>query len=86
MNILKTFLLPILLLSQGVTAQVSSNVPRPTDDKVDFTKIENIIIYIVLPLIIVVLYFVYRKTKKREIEKAAEQEAMNKKNKTNNEL
>lgn len=86
MNILKTFLLPILLLSQGVTAQVSSNVPRPTDDKVDFTKIENIIIYIVLPLIIVVLYFVYRKTKKREIEKDAEQEAMNKKNKTNNEL
>jgi len=80
------FIGAFILLSQVINAQIGTNVPRPDNTPVDFSRIENIIIYIVLPILIVVLYFVYRKRKKKEAEQAAEQEAKQNKNKTNTEL
>lgn len=43
--------------------QKPTEVPRQQDSPVDFSKTENIVLFIVLPIIIICLYFVWRRKK-----------------------
>ncbi|UNY98213.1 adenylosuccinate synthetase [Zhouia spongiae] len=50
--------------------QAPEEIPKDSDnDPVDFTAFENILIYIIIPILIFVLYFVWRQMKQRERKK-----------------
>ncbi|MGB3342316.1 MAG: hypothetical protein WBA61_00255 [Aequorivita sp.] len=68
MNTKKTVLAVITLLSTFlVSAQIPTEVPKPQDNKaVDFSNPTDIIIFIVLPLVVVVLFIVWRGKKRKE--------------------
>ena len=52
--------------SQLLFFQIPTNVPHPdTNTPIDFSKPEDVIIYIVIPLIIVGLYFAIRSQRKK---------------------
>ncbi|UPQ78159.1 adenylosuccinate synthetase [Flavobacterium azooxidireducens] len=53
----------ILLISGFVFAQKPSEIPGDTG-KVELTETSDIIIYILIPIIIIILYFVWKKRKK----------------------
>lgn len=53
----------ILLTSGFVFAQKPSEIPGDTG-KVELTETSDVIIYILIPIIITVLYFVWKKRKK----------------------
>ena len=53
----------ILLISGFVFAQKPSEIPGDTG-KVELTETSDVIIYILIPIIITVLYFVWKKRKK----------------------
>lgn len=58
-----------LLMMITASAQTPDMCPPPNPEPVEKTTL-NIILYIVLPLLLVVIYFLYRKTlKKREKDK-----------------
>lgn len=53
----------ILLISGFVFAQKPSEIPGDTG-KVELTETSDVIIYILIPIIIIILYFVWKKRKK----------------------
>jgi len=53
----------ILLISGFVFAQKPSDIPGDTG-KVELTETSDVIIYILIPIIIIILYFVWKKRKK----------------------
>jgi len=75
-----------LLFSVWMTlayAQKPTVAPKPQDSHVDFSKPENIIIYIVLPIVFIVLYFIWRSNKRKE-ERQKELENLNNNQKDKN--
>ena len=62
-------------------AQKPTVAPKPQDSHVDFSKPENIIIYIVLPIVFIVLYFIWRSNKRKEEQKELENLNNNQKDK-----
>lgn len=85
-QIIYSFLLSIILFfTNGITlfAQKPSNLPSANGEPVDFFgSMTNIVVYIVIPLIIVILYLIWRKRKIKEalIEKEKELEEKKKEN------
>lgn len=59
-------LLLIILNITSLFAQKATEANRPQDTPVDFSKPENIVLFIVLPIIVVILYFIWRKHKKKD--------------------
>lgn len=56
-----------LLFSSAATwAQKPTMSPKGDYDPVDFQQIENIVIFIVIPIVFLILYFVWRKKKRNE--------------------
>lgn len=53
----------ILLISGFVFAQKPSEIPGDMG-KVELTETSDVIIYILIPIIIIILYFVWKKRKK----------------------
>ncbi len=48
-------------------AQLPRHVPRISDEPLDvFGSTENIIVYVVIPVLIIILYIVWRRRKRRE--------------------
>jgi len=45
-------------------AQIPTEVPKPSDKPIDLSNPADIIIYIVLPLCIILLYFIWRGKRK----------------------
>ncbi|RMA64429.1 hypothetical protein BXY75_1304 [Ulvibacter antarcticus] len=65
---LHILVLNFLFILKG-TAQIPKEVPHPNNNSpVDFSKTEDIIIYIVLPVIFIVLYFISRKYRHKKKE------------------
>ena len=63
----KTVSLFVLLLVIGtLNAQIPTEVPKPSDKPIDITNPADIIIYIVLPLCVVLLFFIWRGRKKNQ--------------------
>lgn len=62
-----TILFLLLLFWNFIQAQAPDIIPYGESDKIEFTP-TNIIVYIVLPVLIVIGYFYYRK-KQREKER-----------------
>lgn len=55
-----------LLTSFSSLAQISSNVPNPKNNPpVDFSEPVNIVIFIILPICITILYFIWRREKRK---------------------
>lgn len=49
------------------SAQIPTEVPKPQDNKpVDFSNPTDIIIFIVLPLVVIVLFIVWRGKKRKD--------------------
>ncbi|EGV44805.1 adenylosuccinate synthetase [Bizionia argentinensis JUB59] len=47
--------------------QIPTNAPNPGDSgTVDLTKPFDLIVFIILPIIIVILYFIWKRNKKRD--------------------
>ncbi|HRE79244.1 MAG TPA: hypothetical protein PLL09_15610 [Flavobacterium sp.] len=57
----------ILLISGFVFAQKPSEIPGDTG-KVELTETSDVIIYILIPVVVTILYFVWRKRKKNRAE------------------
>jgi hypothetical protein len=58
-------LLAIILMIPSITyAQYQEGIPKPSGP-VDLTKTSNIVIFIALPLIILIVYLIFRKRIKR---------------------
>ena len=56
----------LLFAFGGITyAQKPTEVPRAQDSPVDFSQPENIVLFVVLPIIIVALYFVWRRSQQK---------------------
>ena len=68
MMLQKNILAGIVTLFSGflVYAQKPTMAPKGDHEPIDFSQPENIIIYIVLPIVFVVLYFLWRSKKKNE--------------------
>ncbi len=63
----KTVPLFFLLSAVGtLSAQIPTDVPKPSDQPIDITNPADIIIYIVLPLCAVLLFFIWRGRKKNQ--------------------
>jgi hypothetical protein len=59
----KSIRLFILLTSVSLYAQKPTEIPGYTG-KVELSKTSDLIIYIIIPVVIIILYFVWRKQKK----------------------
>lgn len=55
-----------LFSSLMVLAQKPTMSPKGDYDPIDFQQIENIVIFIVLPIVFLILYFIWRKKKRNE--------------------
>lgn len=62
----------LMLYATSIFAQKATEANRPQDTPVDFSDPVNIVLFIVLPIIVIILYFIWRKHKKRDIQKAME--------------
>ena len=59
--------LKILVIFQWAFFQIPTNVPHPNNNSpIDLSKPEDLIIYIILPLIIAALYFIGIRGRKRK--------------------
>ncbi|MDO9554122.1 hypothetical protein [Rhodonellum sp.] len=61
------FFFSILTVFQSI-AQTQREIPKPRGP-VDFSETSNVVIFIVIPLIIFILYLIWRKEIKKRIEK-----------------
>nr|WP_211482880.1 hypothetical protein [Algoriphagus locisalis] len=62
---LSNFLLAIILLIPGISyAQYQENIPKPSGP-VDLSETSNQVIFIALPLLILILYLIFRKRIKK---------------------
>ena len=67
---MRAFIASLLLMVSGlIYAQRPTNIPEPSEPFNVFESAENIIFYIVLPVIIIVLYIIWRRRISREKEK-----------------
>ena len=58
--------LKILVIFQLAFFQIPTDVPHPNNNSpIDLSKPEDLIIYIILPLIIAALYFIGKRSRKR---------------------
>lgn len=74
MNSLKIAFATFLLLNSSLLfAQKATEANRPQDTPLDFSKPENIVLFIVIPIVFVILYFVWRNLQKKDRLKAEEQ-------------
>lgn len=64
----KTSIFTVLLFILGSVgfAQKPTSAPKAQDSPVDFSQPENIVLFIVLPIVIVILYFLWRRSKRQE--------------------
>jgi RsiW-degrading membrane proteinase PrsW (M82 family) len=63
----KVILLSLFLFVNNVLiAQKPTEVPKPSEEPIDLTNPADIIIYIVLPACAVLLYFIYRNSRKKK--------------------
>ncbi len=68
------FLLAIILLVPGISfAQYQENIPKPSGP-IDFSETSNQVIFILIPLLILILYLIFR----RRIKKIKEGKRKNK--------
>lgn len=63
----KCISLLILMISGFVFAQKPSGIPSDTG-KVELSETSDVVLYIVIPVVVVILYFVWRKRKKNSAE------------------
>ena len=73
---LSNFLLMLILLIPGISyAQYQEDIPKPRGP-IDFSETSNLIIFIAIPLVILVLYLIFRsrikKVKKEKNERMKE--------------
>lgn len=61
----KANLLLILLFSAIAIAQKPTDVPKPSEEPIDLTNPADIIIYIILPLCVIMLLFIWRKKRRK---------------------
>lgn len=76
--IVRKTVLPIITLLSTILVhgQIPTEVPKPQDNKpVDFTDPVEIVVFILLPLIMIVLFIIWSKKKRRD---AADSEEKNK--------
>ncbi|MEM0516921.1 MULTISPECIES: hypothetical protein [Aequorivita] len=67
MNTIKIFSTSVFLLVCNVLfAQKPTEVPKPSEEPIDLTSTADIIIYIVLPVCAVLLYLIYRNSRKKK--------------------
>lgn len=59
----------LVLFAKGTIAQTPTHIPRGLEPAPFFESTENIILYIVLPVLIAVLYFLWRHRLKKQREK-----------------
>ena len=71
----QTFLTAFLFMASFVYAfgQKQPGIPQPRGP-VDLSDTSNIVIFIVLPIIVIILYFVWRRATKKRKEKADDME------------
>lgn len=62
----KIFLFISLIFGQIMLAQKPTMSPKGDYDPIDFMRIENIVIFIVIPIVFLILYFVWKKKKRNE--------------------
>lgn len=55
-----------LFFSLATFAQKPTMAPKGDHDPVDFMQIENVILYIVIPIVFLILYFIWRSKKRKE--------------------
>jgi len=62
-NIYKSCCMLLFMFSSGfLNAQIASAAPSPVDNEpLKIDSLENVIIYIILPIIIIVFYIIYLK-------------------------
>ncbi|MAP79471.1 MAG: hypothetical protein CL526_00135 [Aequorivita sp.] len=66
-NFKKLFITGFNLLFMAVFyAQKPTEVPKPSEEPIDVTSTADIIIYIVLPILAVIFFFLWRARKKRQ--------------------
>lgn len=58
--------LVMLFFSLTTFAQKPTMSPKGDHDPIDFMQIENVIIYIVIPIVFLILYFIWRSKKRKE--------------------
>lgn len=68
MKLLKYIIASVLTVFSGllVYAQKPTMSPKGDHQPIDFSQIENIVIYIVLPIVFLALYFMWRAKKRKE--------------------
>ena len=59
------FTVLLFVLGSVGYGQKPKQVPRAQDTSVDFSKPENIVLFVVLPILVIVLYFVWRRSKQQ---------------------
>jgi len=62
----------VFLLVQTAFAQTPEHYPPNEPEPIDFS-LQNIILYIILPLVLIVAYFLYRKKKLKDAKKKEEE-------------
>lgn len=58
----------LLAFSSVGYAQKATEANKPSDSPLDFSQPANIVLFIVLPVIIIILYFVWRRAKRNDSE------------------
>lgn len=62
-----TYLFFLFLCVQNLNAQIPKEVPHPDNNSpIDFNNFADIIIYVILPLVFIVLYFIARKKRRKK--------------------
>ncbi|MCH7412099.1 hypothetical protein MM213_01280 [Belliella sp. R4-6] len=60
LNKLLGYLILILMISFDSNAQNQPNIPKPSGP-IDFSKTSNIVIFIIIPIIIILAFLIFRK-------------------------
>lgn len=58
----------LLAFSSVGYAQKATEANKPSDSPLDFSQPANIVLFIVLPVVIIILYFVWRRAKRNDSE------------------
>mgnify|MGYP006188934655 CR=1 FL=1 len=60
-----TALFTLLFLSTVAFAQIPTEVPKPSEEPIDLSNPADVIIYIILPLSMILFFFLWRKKRKK---------------------
>lgn len=67
MKNLRAYLIFSLFLPSFLFAQIPTDVPHPDNNPpVDFSEPANIVIFIILPILAIVFFFIWRSKRKKE--------------------